>query len=196
MAITSTTQQGVPESTEPAKEPARNEIFHVLRNQRRRFTIHHLKRAQEPVEIGDLATQIAAWENDLDTVEVTSQQRRRVYNALQQTHIPLLDRTGLARIDRHEIELTSHAEKLDLYLEVVPNGDVPWSEYYLGLGSVGLAALVVVWLDIGPFALLPDIAAGVFLAIALLVSATANYYYTHTSLLGSAEKPPELRGDA
>lgn len=176
--------------------PDRDEIFHVLRNQRRRFTIHHLKRDPNPVEVGELATQVAAWENRVPVEEVTSTQRRRVYNALKQTHIPELNDTGLVEADRGEVVLTDKAEQLDMYLELVPERDIRWSEYYLGLGAVGLALLSVAWLDIGPFGLLPDIATGIFLAVSLLVSGVAHhYYYKNRQLIGNDEKPPELRSE-
>jgi DNA-binding transcriptional ArsR family regulator len=175
--------------------PTRDELFHVLRNRRRRFAIHHLKQAPEPVDVGDLATQVAAWENGVSTREVTSRQRRRVYNALQQTHLSELSRMGLVEVERREVTLTDRAEDLDIYLEIVPRQDIPWSEYYLALGSIGLAMTVVTWLNVGPFALLSDIAAGVFLSVTLFVSAVANYYTQYESRLGDAEKPPELRGE-
>ncbi len=180
---------------EVEEEPTRDELFHVLRNQRRRWTIHHLKHTAASVDIGELATQVAAWENGVSTEQVTSTQRRRVYNVLQQTHIPELIDTGIVEVDRREVALTDRAEQLELYLEVVPGKDIPWSEYYLALGAIGLAVLTVVWLNIGPFAAIPNIAAGAFLAVALIVSAVANYYSAHASRLGHTEQPPELRGE-
>ncbi|MFB6140279.1 MAG: hypothetical protein ABEJ26_07570 [Halosimplex sp.] len=166
----------------------------MLRNQRRRFAIHHLKRDRGPVDVGDLATQVAAWENGVSVEEVTSTQRRRVYNALKQTHLPELESTGLVDEDRGEVSLTDQAEHLDVYLELVPEKEIRWSEYYFGLGAVGLVAVTVAWLDIGPFSLFPDLAAGVFLAVALFVSAVAHHrYYRNRHLVGSDEKPPELR---
>lgn len=176
-------------------QPSRDELFHVLRNQRRRFAIHHLKRVDGPVDVGELATQVAAWENDVEVVAVTSQQRRRVYNALQQTHLDELRETGLVEVDRREVRLTEDGATLDCYLDVVADADVPWSEYYLAVSLVGLVAVGVTWFDVGPFAGVPDVAAGVFLAVVLACSACVNYYDQHRSRVGSGERPPELRGD-
>ncbi|WP_227133838.1 DUF7344 domain-containing protein [Halorubellus salinus] len=176
-------------------EPTRDELFHVLRNQRRRFAIHYLKRADAPVDVGDLATQIAAWENDVSTNAVTSKQRRRVYNALQQTHVPELDDVGLVETERRDVWLTDRAADLDVYLELVDGRDVPWSEYYLGIGALGAAVTAITALNVGPFASVPDVAAAVFLSIVVLVSACANHYYQGANRLGEREKPPEIRGE-
>jgi len=174
-------------------EPSRDDLFHVLRNRRRRFAIHHLKHTDESVDVGDLATRVAAWENEITPDEVTSRQRRRVYNALQQTHLPELEDTGIVEVDRREVALSDHAEELDTYIEVVPGDDIPWSEYYLGLGALGTTGVAVTYLNVGPFAAVPDIAAGAFLAAALVVSALANYLLRDPSLIGDAADPPELR---
>ena len=192
MSVTGSSVQNRP-TTKSIQGPSRDELFHILRNHRRRFAIHHLKQESDPVDVGDLATQVAAWENDIVAEQVTSKQRRRVYNSLQQTHIPELDETGIIEVDRRKVTLTEQAEDLDIYLEIVPSRDIQWSEYYLALGAVGMAVLSIAWLDIGPFAALPDIAAGAFLASTLLVSAAANYYYQNQNLVGEAERPPELR---
>jgi DNA-binding transcriptional ArsR family regulator len=202
----STTVQQAPDGESDAKEGdaetgsdptgiGRDDLFHLLRNRRRRFALHHLKHSEDAVDVGDLATQVAAWENEVSVEQVTSKQRRRVYNALQQTHVPELEETGVVDVERREVELTDRAAELDIYLEVVPERDIPWSEYYLALGGISLAGLVVVWLNVGPFAAVSGTAAGVFVAVAFLVSAAANYYYRHESLIGSHERPPELRGE-
>ena len=145
--------------------------------------------------MGDLATQVEAWENEVTVEEATSTQHRRVYNALKQTHIPNLVENGLVEQDRDEVVLTDQAEMLDIYLEIVPEKDIPWSEYYLEIGGVGLTTLAVTGLEVGPFAVVPNGAVGVFLAVTILVSAMIHYYHQHQSLVGDEEKPPELRGD-
>jgi hypothetical protein len=141
------------------------------------------------------ASVVAAWENRVPVEEVTSQQRRRVYNTLQQTHIPELEDTGIVETERREVSLTERAEQLDIYLEVVPARDIPWSEYYLALGAVSLALLVAVVLGIGPFAAFSGVAVGTFVTVAFALSAAANYYYQNDRLLGSTDQPPELRGE-
>ena len=55
---------------EPATEITEDELFDVLANQRRRFAVHLLKREEDDtIAIGEMAEQIAAWENDIDAAE-------------------------------------------------------------------------------------------------------------------------------
>jgi hypothetical protein len=126
---------------------------------------------------------------------VTSKQRRRAYNALQQTHVPELEETGVVEVNRREVELTERGDKLDIYLELVPGQDIPWSEYYLGLGAVSLSVLLLVGFGIGPFGALSGLGVGIFVVVVFFVSAATNYYYQHEGLLGKHEQPPELRGE-
>jgi DNA-binding transcriptional ArsR family regulator len=124
----------------------RDQTFETLSNPRRREALRYLRTREDdnPVSIRDLAEQIAAWENDLPTVEVTYKQRKRVYTSLYQSHLPRLHRYGFIEYDadRGTIELTPQAEALDIYLEVVPAGYLPWSDVYLGT-SMTVATLVV-----------------------------------------------------
>jgi len=172
-----------------------DDLFHILQNHRRRFAIHYLKQTQESVDVGDLATQIAAWENGIAPDAVTSKQRRRVYNALQQTHLAKLADSGLVEVNRRDVDLTERGEQVEVYMEIVHAKDIPWSEYYLVLGIVGLAVVVATSLNIGPFAMVPDIGVEVFLSVTVIVSALGNLYTQHASQLGNSTKPPELRGE-
>ena len=78
---------------------SKGEIFDVLRNQRRRFVLQYLKRKGEPVELGDLATQVASWEYRTPCEEVSSEQRKRVYTTLQQTHLPRMSEAQIIDYD-------------------------------------------------------------------------------------------------
>ena len=172
---------------------SRETVYQTLRNRRRRFTLHYLKRV-ETADLGEVAEQVAAWENDIPVEAVSSTERKNVYNTLQQTHLPKLDNSGFIKYDQQSgaIELTEAANQLDVYLEVVPKQDIPWSEYYLGLSAVGCALTVVLWANISPFTLLPDLMWTTCLILVFLVSALANFYYQRQGQLGSNKKPPEI----
>lgn len=171
---------------------SRDELFHILRNRRRRFALHYLKREPQPVEIGALATQIAAWENEVSPEEVTSEQRRRVYNALYQTHLQALEAAGLVHVDGHEVELTEDTEQVELYLERVPEDDVPWTKYYIVFAGVQVSAVTTVWLGIEPLSSIPGTAMAAVGGIALLLSAIVHHYDQRQSRIGEKETPPEL----
>ena len=55
------------------------EIFDLLSNHRRRYTIHYCKQIETPVSLSDLAEQVAAWELEKDISELSSSERKRVY---------------------------------------------------------------------------------------------------------------------
>ncbi|ODR79800.1 hypothetical protein BG842_07135 [Haladaptatus sp. W1] len=172
---------------------SRDIIFQILSNRRRRYAIHYLRRNEGPVEIGELATQIAAWENDVTVEEVTSQQRKRVYNTLQQAHLPKLDETGFIDYDaaHGDVTLTEQAEPLNTYLEIIPDNNLPWSEYYFVLGCISLALLTGAWFDAGPLGLVPDIGWAVGLAALVTVSGATHMYYYRNLRLGHTEVPKD-----
>lgn len=179
-------------SDAPASDtPSRDVIFQVLGNQRRRYALHYLKHYENPAEIGTLATQVAAWENEVPAPEVTSQQRKRVYNTLQQAHLPKLNETGFVEYDAANglVELTDRAGDLDIYLELAPENSLPWSEYYLVLGVASLALTTAGWLDAGPLGAVPSVAWALVLGALVTVSGVVQRYYYRNVRLGHAEAP-------
>ncbi|WP_435335459.1 DUF7344 domain-containing protein [Haloarchaeobius sp. TZWWS8] len=175
-------------------ELSKGEIFDVLRNQRRRFVLQYLKRRDGPVELGDLATQVAAWEYHTPCEDVTSEQRKRVYTTLQQTHLPRMSEANIIQYDSDEglIEPTPRSRDLSIYLEIVPGSELPWREYYLSLGAVSTALCVAVWFGVYPFTVIPDIAWGMLISLTFTVSAAVHNYYEQNMRLGELEIPPEL----
>ena len=183
------------EGAEPATEVSEDELFDVLANQRRRFAVHLLKREEaDKLEIGDMAEQIAAWENGIETAEITGNERKRVYTALQQSHLPKMDDAGVVNFnkDRGVVEPTAAIQNVDLYMDVVEGKEIPWSTYYLGLSGVAVALTGAVWLDAWPFVLLPDMAWTVAVVVAFAFSAITHKYYTAEMKVGEPDEPPEL----
>lgn len=168
-------------------------IFDVLANQRRRHAVHTLKRHNhEPMELGELAEEIAAIENNIDVAELSYDQRKTVYTALQQSHLPKMDDAGVVEFDkdRGTIEPTPALEEVELYLEVVPEHDIPWSEYYLGLTGVAVALIAAAWIDAWPIGLLPDLGAAVLVTVAFGISAAVHTYLSRGMRLGTDDDPP------
>ncbi|WP_144799611.1 DUF7344 domain-containing protein [Halorubrum depositum] len=180
---------------EPTTEVSEDELFDVLANQRRWFAVHLLKREEEDrVAIGEMAEQIAAWENGIETTEITGNERKRVYTALQQSHLPKMDDAGVVDFNkaRGVIEPTPALQNVDLYMDVVEGKEIPWSTYYLGLSGVAVALTGAVWLDAWPFVLLPDMAWMIAIVVAFAFSAITHKYYTAEMKVGEPDEPPEL----
>jgi hypothetical protein len=173
----------------------RDEVFELLSNERRRYTLYHLKQEGQAVDLGSLAEQIAAWETDTPVQSVSSAERKRVYTSLQQFHLPKMDQKGVVDFDRRggTIELTERAGDLDIYLEIVEGPDIPWSQYYLGLAGVTVALAVAYTAGIYPVTLLTGGSLGIFIATTFLISAAVHTYITETRmLLTGDDTPPEV----
>ena len=160
-----------------ADQLSKSEIFDVLRNERRRYVLHYLERTDEgTVELGDLATTIAAWENGISVAEVSSNQRKNVYTTLQQSHLPRMDRAGVVEFDRKRglVRASDEFADLTVYLEIVPGREFPWHEYYLGLGAVCCALMATLWAGIYPFKILEPVVWGTAISVVLILSASLH----------------------
>lgn len=85
----SATAEGVADGdTDPEEQSISLDlIFEILRNHRRRRVLRTLTETEQ-IELGDLAEQIAARELDKPRRELSSQERKRLYVALYQSHLP------------------------------------------------------------------------------------------------------------
>ena len=149
------------------------EIFDLLQNERRRHVLQYLRQHGGPVTLGDLADQVAAAEYDCPTDDVTSAQRKRVYTTLQQSHLPQMADVGIIDYDSDEgvIETTEQTDELTVYLEIVPEGEFPWREYYLSFGAISLAIVTVLWVGVYPFTVIPALVWATLFAVVLTLSA-------------------------
>lgn len=171
-----------------------DDVFTTLSNRRRRYTVHALDDGSTR-ELGPLAEQVAAWEYDVTVDELSHDERKRVYTALQQTHLPKMDDVGLVEFDkdRGTVEPTPALEDVDLYLEVVGGDEIPWSKYYLGLTGVAATLLVALWVNEWPFTVVSDLGWAAVIVAMLAVSAAVHHYYADSRRLGAGDRPPERR---
>lgn len=84
--------------------PARDEVFSVLSNRRRRLVLYCLHERGETT-LTELSRQVAAWENGIPTGAVTHTQRKRVYTALHQNHLPKLREAGVVTYSRARTDI-------------------------------------------------------------------------------------------
>lgn len=92
-----------------------DEIFELLKNNRRREILYYLEEADGSAAIKELARNIAAREHDVPASAVTDKQYKRVYVALVQTHVPKLENAGVIEFDEDEQTMTLKNRALHLY---------------------------------------------------------------------------------
>lgn len=168
------------ERSDPTRSRAfsEQEVYDAVKNLRRRYVLYSLNRAQESVELGELAEQIAAWENNIPRDAVSPEQRKSVYSALYQTHLPKLENIGIVSYDRDSkrVSFTDGAEDFELYLATDAQTTIPWHKLYVGLSAFGAILIALGWLGLVP-------ASGFQLAVVVLgvfaVTAFAHFYDRH-----------------
>lgn len=136
---------------EQPDELGKDEIYHLLQNERRRKVLEYLRGREGPVQMRDIAEQVAAWEHDTTVQALMSDQRQRVYIALYQAHLPKLDDEGVIDYNQSRgiVEKKPRAERLIAHLERPDDdssdddvdSDHPWGTYYLGVS--GMSGLLI-----------------------------------------------------
>ncbi len=152
----------------------KDDLFHILQNQRRRRVLKYLQDADEAVDMRDIAEQVAAWENDKTVQQITSDERQRVYIALYQSHLPKLDEKGVLNYNQSRgiVERTELANQFDPYLDVDDRAEMddeaatesvdaqlstgttsPATRYYGSATFVGLLLTGASWFGLAPTAM-------------------------------------------
>ncbi|MFC4542690.1 DUF308 domain-containing protein [Halosolutus amylolyticus] len=194
MATAGASSLGGEQTTDDSGSISEDELFTLLSNQRRRHILHALMREDGPVDVGQISQEIAAWEDGTPIEKVSSTDRKRVYTALQQTHLPKMDKAGVLEYDHNHgvVEPTEALEDVEIYMDVVRGREIPWSDYYLGLTAVAAASFAVSTLEIFPFSVIDQFTWGVFVVVAFAVSALAHRFYSRRNRLGIDSEPPEV----
>ncbi|MFC7157942.1 hypothetical protein ACFQPA_21215 [Halomarina halobia] len=144
----------------------KDDLFHLLQNQRRRRVLRYLREEEGQVDMRDIAEHIAALENDVEVSALSSAQRKRVYVGLYQCHLPKLDEVGVIKYDQSRgfVERTALTEQLFPYLEVnEEDEDVGEEITALVLRYHGVATVLAVVLTLAAWATVIP-AAGLWLA--------------------------------
>ena len=176
-----------------ADELSRDEVFSVLSNRRRRWVVHYLVRDTDGrTDLRTLVDSLSAWEYDRPVEELSWKERKRLYTALRQSHLPKLDDVGIIQYDRSRghVEMTDAAREAQLYLEYVPAKDIPWSLYYLGLTGVGVLLYLLSLIAVFPFAGLTGGALAGILLTMFAVSAITHHYHLRQSRLDARKTLP------
>ncbi|OTF01506.1 hypothetical protein [Halorubrum sp. SD683] len=166
--------------------PSRDEVFTALSNRRRRNVIKYLKTNGTEARVRDIAEQLAAWENDVEVPAVTYKQRKRVYTALHQSHLPKLAASGFIdyESDRGLVSLTEESRQLEVYLEIVSENEILWAEYYVGLAVVCGLLATAGWTGTAPFGAVSGYAYAALFTLVFGASGIAHRASTKRNRLG------------
>jgi len=169
-------------------------IFETLSSRRRRYVLHYLKRVDDAVSIRELSEQLAAWENRIDRSAVEPKQRKRLYTALHQTHLPKMAELGVVSYDKNRsvVALAESIDQFDIYFELVGKDEIPWSHLYLALGIVFIPIVVVAMLGILPFAMISGYWYALGIAVLLTIAGIYQVLSDRSRVIGSADVPPEF----
>jgi len=172
-------------------DPTEQEVFDVLSNRRRRYALYALLNDGETT-IGSLADRIAAWENDCAVADVTPAERKRVYTALQQSHVPKLERLGLVDFDADSgrISPTDVTADVDAYLDVVDEPRQSWTRFCVGVSALSVGLAAAVWLNL-PLVGAVDPRLWLTLVAGLVTTATVTRTY-RSSNRDLESEPPDV----
>lgn len=163
-----------------------DDAFEVLSNRRRRYVIHQLLQHGDVTDLRALSRQVAAWENEKPVDQVTAEERRRVYNALQQFHLPKLHEMGVVSYEsgRGTVSSTPVAEGLRTYLD---RGDdrTDCRSVWVASGVLAAVAVIVAFTVVG----FPTVGAALLVGA---VGAIVLHSENTTNRFGSEGPPPEL----
>lgn len=157
------------DQTATDEDLGQNEAFDLLNNSRRRYVLYLLETHDEAMPIGDLADEVASWEQDKPIDELTQQERKRVHVSLYQTHLVRLDERGVVEFDRDSgmVTITPKADQIRRFLPC-HESTRPWGRYYLGFVGVGLLLFVAKFAGFLEVLAFSHLAVGIYLGFVLL----------------------------
>ncbi len=119
-------------------------VFDVLRNGRRRHVLERLASRDGATTLGDLAEHIGGIENDKPPSALASQERKRVYVGLYQSHLPKMADAGAIRYDdRGTVEPGPHFDVFREYMDRPLPDPTPPPSYTVGVVAASLLAVIV-----------------------------------------------------
>jgi len=168
-----------------------DDVFEILSNHRRRMVLYYLREHGDSAGVKELAEAIAAMENEIPAEELTSQQRKRVYVSLYQTHLPKMADAQVIEYDKDEgtVRLTDRTSSIDQYLGNDESPSYPWRVHYLVLGMLGGGLWGLSFTELAVFGAISALWMGIGVVLLFAVSAVVQYWLDYRD---DAEIPLEL----
>lgn len=97
-----------------------NEVFDLLREDRRRYALYYLERADGKVPIEELARRIREWEEDPSSYELPRDESEEVRILLEHTDLPKIEEADSIeyRRENDEIAIYDAASEFEIVLSV------------------------------------------------------------------------------
>lgn len=171
------TTDSVAAETDDQKALSPDEVFEILSNHRRRMVLYYLRHHGDSATVNELADEIAAMENEVSVEEITSQQRKRVYVSLYQTHLPKMDDSNVLEYDKDDgtVNLGPESATIDRYLGGGAVSSNPWTIRHLAIVLVGASLLTLSLFGVPGFDAIPSSWAGLGLLFLYVTSAGSGY---------------------
>lgn len=177
-------------TNEIGDRPPKRVIAEAIRNARRRYTVYYLYKQNRPVSLTDLVDQVAAWENCTTPDEVTPDQRKSVYAALKQLHLPYLEERNLVSVDHEHDRVESRLRDaaVELSLAKDPHTTFRWYRTYLLVSGVASLVMGLAWADVLPVGEVSLYITGLVILVYTVISVI--YWYDIFRWNRSMEKMP------
>mgnify|MGYP006274220495 CR=1 FL=1 len=135
---------GITEQLGPSNEPEgipRVKIHELLSNERRQYVVEYVSTKDGASEFGNLVDYVAARENGIPVEQLDSDQRKCVYTALRQSHLPKLADAAVVEFEKRRgmVEPGTNADVAQEFLTFTPGRERTYSYSYLGLSVGGFA---------------------------------------------------------
>ena len=165
------------EEENPGYDLPLDQIFEILKNERRRMVLYYLRDNDGTATLGELSEHIAAIENDTTVRAISSSQRKRVYVGLYQCHLPKMDNVDVIEFEKNRgtIEIGPNVDQLEEYLG--DSEQQPWHMVYLGLALVGGVLFAASQFGGILSALTPSVVL-LLLLLGIVVSVGVQFYHT------------------
>lgn len=98
-----------------------DDLFTVLSQPRRRFTLQYLRTSDTPLPVAELISELVAWENGQSETSTPGDHRAAVEISLLHCHLPMMAEAGVVRYDRIQktVALGDRTDGVRAHLQVV-----------------------------------------------------------------------------
>lgn len=116
--------------------------FSVMQNSRRRYMIEHLRSNNGSLTLDVIIDHLIEIEKNLS---IAKNLRRSIKISIVQTHIPMLERTGIVTFNNHtnEVRLIRIPDDVNVHMNLLHRADISYETYYIVISLIGIAGTIV-----------------------------------------------------